>query len=214
MIKALLVSLFLLVFITACAQDFASTTLQQSPQQQELDSLAEQGGQKSVGDEGTGDKQEYQKARGTRAGVAGEYEDKVESSKEESEELFPPKQPKNTEEKCREIWSPLIEYSSPLMMLEEGRITVLFAEYISYKEALAILLRYNVEKDQVIEILPLGEKQSDEQKYNNYRRIKGKVLSGEEISVACKILQDKDVEEATPSTTTDLAKLAQISNRR
>ena len=136
-------------------------------------------------------------------------------TEEPSEIVQPVTQPKVklTEAKCKEAWKPLIELKTPLLVLEERYIMATFRSEVSFQKAKEILKENNANFEKIIEIFPLGKEATDESKYNAYRRIKAKVMKDKEIEIACKLLQESEIDDATPAITIDFQSLVNAAQQ-
>ncbi len=188
--RVILVSIALLLLVTACTQDLAPLREQE---ESDVDESVQVEKEKSD-------------------------TDVVKDATEIATENQNTQQPANvkeklTEMKCKETWKPLANLNTPLLKMEEGKIIVMFRTEVAYQQAISVLKEYDAEFEEAVEILPLGKKTSNEEKYNMYKRLKARVAKGKEIQIACKILQDKDVEESSVSVITDFASLAKAAKK-
>jgi len=188
--KTMIVSLALFLLVTACAQDLAP--------------LREQEKVNKVNDIQV-EKVEPVNDVAEGAIKTGKEQEKKQQTREAKEKL--------TETKCKEAWKPLADITTPLLKMEEGKIIVIFKSGVTYQDAINVLKEYDAEFEEAVEIFPLGKETTNEDRYNNYRRIKASVDEGKEIQIACKILQDESVEESSLSVITDFASLARAAQQ-
>ena len=120
---------------------------------------------------------------------------------------------KLTEAECRKSWKPLMDLRTPLLVLEKRYIIAIFRSDVSFQKAKDLLEEHDAKFEKTVEIIPLGNEVSDESRYNAYRRIKARVAEGREIKIACRLLQEQEIENASPSTIVDFQSLVKAARQ-
>ncbi|HLC72049.1 MAG TPA: hypothetical protein VJH37_00540 [Candidatus Nanoarchaeia archaeon] len=185
----LAIFLVALLVVTACARDFA-------PLREE---------KKYGGDYQDVKKTELQEEVMINKMIVGEQYERVQAEAQQEIKL--------TEAECRKSWKPLMDLRTPLLVLEKRYIIAIFRSDVSFQKAKDLLEEHDAKFEKTVEIIPLGNEVSDESRYNAYRRIKARVAEGREIKIACRLLQEQEIENASPSTIVDFQSLVKAARQ-
>ena len=170
--KRVLMSAIMLMFIAACAQDFAPLRQQQENKEMEKEITV---AYKSIEE-------------------AKEQENKLQS------EQSIPQVKKQPEQECLSVWKDAMGKKNDVHLFEGGKIIITFTQETTFDEALNLLQKYNVEKQEILAIFKTPD-MNEEEKYAVEKKIKGKTKEGEEIAIACRMLQESGIQNAHPEVT-------------